>query len=147
MTVIIIFAVVVAVACVVQMVALSALYRVLPENALRMEGIIGRLKQQTNSILDTTYAIYAIVEDAEPKINEITSNVAETKATVQASLAQAVEAWDEITNRARTQAKRLHELIDRILSTARVNDPGHDAHAISDTVNKRERSLRATATR
>ena len=144
MTAIIIFAVVVAVALVVQTVALSALYRLMPENAFRMKGIVGRLEQQTSSILDITYTI---LEDAEPKINEITSNVTETKATVQACLAHAAEAWDEITNRARRRAARLHGFVSGIVSTARVNELGHDAHAIADTVNERESPLRATAAR
>jgi uncharacterized protein YoxC len=144
MTAIIIFAVLVAVALVVQTVVLYALYRAMPENAFRMEGIIGRLEQQTSSILDTTHTI---LEDAEPKINEITSNVVETKATVQASLAHAAEAWDEITNRARTQAARLHEFVSRIASKARVTGLGHDAHVIADTVNEKKSSLWASAAR
>ena len=139
MTAIIIFAVIVAAALVVQTVALSALYRVMPENDFRMKDIIGRLEQQTSSVLDTTHTI---LEDAEPKINEISSNVAETKATVQASFAHAVEAWNEIANRARTQAVRLNEFIGRIGSTASVNDLGHNAQAIAETARPAMRSIR-----
>jgi uncharacterized protein YoxC len=126
MTAIMIFAVVVAVALVVQTVALAALYRVTRESDFRIDGIIGRLEQQTRSVLDTTYTI---LENAEPRINEITSNVAETKATVQASLADAVEAWDEIMNHVRTQAARLHEFVSTIVSKAGVKDVKHDAHS------------------
>jgi hypothetical protein len=111
----------------------------IPDHPFRMDGIIGRLEQHTGSILDTTHTI---LEDAEPKINEISSNVAETKATVQVSFAHAVEAWNEIANRARTQAVRLNEFIGRIGSTASVNDLGHDAQAIAETARPTMRSIR-----
>lgn len=134
MTAIMIFAVVVAVTLVVQTVALAALYRVTRESDFRMDGIIGRLEQQTSCILDATHTI---LENAEPRINEITSNVAETKATVQASLAHAVESWDEIMNGVRTQAARLHEFVSTIVSKASVNDLGRAAQAIAKTARRR----------
>jgi hypothetical protein len=121
-----IFAVGVVVALVARTVALSTLYRVMPDSAFSTEGMIGRVQPYTSSILDTTHAILV---DAEPKINEITSNVAETKATVQASLAHAVAAWTEITNRARTQALRLHEFVCRIASKPSTDDLGKDVQA------------------
>jgi hypothetical protein len=73
-----------------------------------VEGIAGRLEQQAAPVLTTAAAI---LEDARPKLAEITSNLAETSAVVRAHVAQVGEATGEIVERARLQAARLDEFI------------------------------------
>ena len=107
-TIITIFVVVAAVALVVQMGILFALYRALRQTSERVEGIAGRLEQQAAPVLTTAAAI---LEDARPKLAEITSNLAETSAVVRAHVAQVGEATGEIVERARLQAARLDEFI------------------------------------
>ncbi len=103
-TVVAIFVIVAAVAIVVQMGILLALYMAMRQTANRMEGIAGRLEQQTTPLLSTANAI---LEDAKPKIAEITTNLAESTATVRAHVAHVTEASGEIVERARHHAMRM----------------------------------------
>lgn len=107
-TVITIFVVVAAAAIVLQMVILFALYKALRQTSTRMEGIAGRLEQQTLPLLANANAI---LDDAKPKLAEITTNLAEASATVRAHADQIGSATSEIAERARMQAARLDELI------------------------------------
>ena len=107
-TIITIFVVVAAVALVVQMGILFALYKALRHTSERVEGIAGRLELQAAPVLTTAAAI---LEDARPKLAEITSNLAETSAVVRAQVTQVGEATGEIVERARLQAARLDEFI------------------------------------
>lgn len=107
-TIITIFVVVAAVAIVVQMGVLLALYKALRQTSERMEGIAGRLEQQATPVLTTAAAILA---DAKPKLAEITSNLAETSASVRTHVTHVGEATSEIVERARMKAVRLDELV------------------------------------
>jgi len=103
-----VFVVVAAVAIVVQMVILFALYKALRQTSERMEGIAGRLEQQATPVLATAAAI---LDDAKPKIAEITSNLAETSASVRSHVSEVGHATSEIVERARLQAARLDEFV------------------------------------
>jgi hypothetical protein len=107
-TVITIFVVVAAVAIVVQMAILFALYKALRESSSRMEGIAGRLEQQASPVLATATAI---LDDAKPKIAELTSNLAESSALIRAQVAQVGEATGEIVERVRMNAARLDDFV------------------------------------
>ena len=107
-TIITIFVVVAAVALVLQMAILFALYKALRQTSERVESIAGRLEQQAAPVLASAAAI---LEDARPKIAEITANLAETSSSVRAHVAQVGEATGEIVERARLQAARLDEFI------------------------------------
>lgn len=107
-TTVAIFVIVAAVAIVVQMGILIALYIGVRQAASRVEGIAGRLEQQTGPLLTTATAI---LEDAQPKIAEITSNLAESSATVRAHVSQVAEATGEIVERARLHAVRMDEFV------------------------------------
>jgi hypothetical protein len=102
------FVIVAAAAIVGQAVVLFMLYRATKESANRMEGIVGRLEAQSAPILE---AGRAILEDAQPKIATITSNLAESTALVRAHVEDVGEATGEIVARAREQAARLDDLI------------------------------------
>lgn len=103
-----VFVVVAAVAIVVQMGILLALYMALRRTSERMEGIAGRLEQQATPVLATAAAI---LDDAKPKIADITTNLAETSASVRTHAGQIGSAASEIAERARMQAARLDEFV------------------------------------
>lgn len=107
-TIITVFVVVAAVALVVQMGILFALYKALRQTSDRMEGIAGRLEQQATPVLATAAAI---LDDAKPKIAEITTNLAETSASVRSHVSEVGHATSEIMERARLQAARLDEFV------------------------------------
>lgn len=107
-TVALVFIIVAAVAIVLQMVILLAVYKAMRQTASRMEGIAGRMEQQATPLLATANAI---LEDAQPKIAEITGNLAESSATVRAHVSQVAEATGEILERARVQAARMDEFM------------------------------------
>ena len=152
-TTIAIFVVVAAVAIVVQMGILIALYAAMRQTASRVEGIAGRLEQQTGPLLTTANAI---LEDAQPKIAEITSNLAESSATVRAHVSQVAEATGEIVERARLHAIRMDEFVgntmgkietaSEILET-RVLSPVRRVQAIVQAVNAGLGVLRSARSR
>ena len=103
-----VFVVIAAVAIVVQMGVLLALYMALRRTSERMEGIAGRMEQQASPVLATAAAI---LDDAKPKIAEITTNLAETSASMRIHIGQVGHAATEIAERARMQAARLDEFV------------------------------------
>ena len=103
-----VFVIVAAAAIVLQTVVLYALYRATKESANRMEGIVGRLEAQGAPILQTSRAI---LEDAQPKIAAITTDLSESAARVRVHVEDMGQVTGEIIDRARLQAARLDELI------------------------------------
>lgn len=102
------FVIVAAVAIALQTLILYALYKTMNQASTRMENMIGRLEQQSEPVLSTAHSI---LEDAQPKLAEITSNLAESTALVRSHVSQLAEATGEIVDRARVQAARLDELV------------------------------------
>jgi methyl-accepting chemotaxis protein len=115
------FVIVAALAILLQTGILFAFYRVVSQLASKMDGIAGRLEEQSTPILATSRAI---LEDAQPKLSEITNNLAESTALVRSHVSEMAEATSEIVDRARLQAARLDELVtntvDRIEVTTEV---------------------------
>ncbi len=107
-TVITIFVVVAAIAIVLQMAILFALYKAMRQTSERMEGIAGRLEKQASPVLTTAAAI---LEDARPKIAQITTDLAESSAAIRTHVAHVGLAAEEITERVRTHAARLDEMV------------------------------------
>src|SRR5262245_66539607 len=102
------FVIVAAIAIVLQMVILLMMYLAMRQTTQRLEGIAGRLENQTSPVLVTAHAI---LDDAQPKIAEITSNLADSTATLRANVAHMGETTSEILDRARLQAERLDEFV------------------------------------
>ena len=107
-TVITIFVVVAAVAIVVQMAILFALYKGLRQSSDRMEGIATRLEQKATPVLTTAAAI---LDDAKPKVAELTTNLAESAAILRAQVQQVGDATSEIVERVRMNAARVDDFI------------------------------------
>src|ERR1700756_4767161 len=87
---------------------LSALYKAMRQTTGRVEELAGRLEQQVTPVLSTASAI---LDDAKPKLAEITTNLAESSALVRAHVTRIGEATSEIAERARMQAVRLDEFV------------------------------------
>lgn len=107
-TIITVFVVVAAVAIVLQTVILFVLYKAMRQSSEKVEGIATRLEQQASPVLTTAAAI---LDDAKPKLAEITTNLAESSATIRANVAQVGLATSEITERVRMQAARIDDFI------------------------------------
>ena len=107
-TIITIFVVIAAVAIVLQTVILFVLYKALRQSSEKVEGIATRLEQQASPVLTTAAAI---LDDAQPKIAEITTNLAESSASIRANVAQVGMATSEISERLRMQAARMDDFI------------------------------------
>lgn len=134
------FVIVAAVAIVLQMGILFALYFTMRQTAARMEKLAGRLEAQSTPVLATAHAI---LDDAKPKIAEITSNLADSTATLRAQVTSMAEATGEIVDRARMQAARLDELVSNTVSKIEVTtdfvqdsviSPVRRIHAIAQAV-------------
>jgi methyl-accepting chemotaxis protein len=111
-TVLAIFVISASITIIVQSVVLIAFYKAATKSSQQMQQTIGRLEQKADPILTTAQII---LEDAQPKISEITSNLAEATAIVRAQVSQVADSTGEIVERARLQAARLDELIHSTL--------------------------------
>jgi hypothetical protein len=147
------FVIVAALAIVSQTLILFVLYRATKQSAARMESIVGRLEAQSSPILATSRAI---LEDAQPKLAEITSNLAESTALVRSHVADLADTTSEIAARARLQAARLDDLmtstVDRIEITTEavqhsVLGPIRRIHALVQAVSAGVGFLRANRSR
>lgn len=107
-TIITIFVVVAAVAIVLQTAILFVLYKGMRQSSEKVEGIATRLEQQASPVLTTAAAI---LDDAKPKLAEITTNLAESSASIRAHVAEVGQATSEITERVRMQAARVDDFI------------------------------------
>jgi hypothetical protein len=130
-----------AAAILLQAVVLFAFYKAATESSRRMQETLGRMERKTDPILT---AAQAILEDAQPKISEITANLAETSAMIRANVSQMADATGEIVDRARMQAARLDDLINATLAKVEqttdflqhtVVTPVRRIHAVIQAVN------------
>jgi methyl-accepting chemotaxis protein len=147
------FVIVAAAAIVLQTLILYALYKMMSQTTQRMENLAGRLESQTTPVLATAHAI---LDDAKPKIAEITSNLAESTAAVREQVTSMAEVTGEIVDRARMQAARLDELVSNTVSKIEVTTdfvqhsvitPVRRIHAIAQAVSAGLSFLRASRSR
>lgn len=103
-----IFVVVAAIAIVLQTAMLLALFIALRKTTERIEGVAARLETQASPILTMAHAI---LDDAQPKLQEITGNLADSSAMMRTHVAELGEAATEIVGRARLQAERIDEFV------------------------------------
>jgi methyl-accepting chemotaxis protein len=148
-----IFVIVAAVAIVIQMGILIALFVAVKQAATRITALAGRMEEQTTPILATSRSI---LDDAQPKISEITSNLAESSATIRAHVSQIAEASSDIVERAHLHAVRIDEFVgltmDKIENTTevlqhKVLGPVRRVRAIMQAVNAGLGFLRANRSR
>jgi hypothetical protein len=147
------FVIVAAAAIVLQTLILFGLSKAMREFAIRMEGILGRVETQASPVLTTARAI---LDDAQPKIADITSNLAESTAAVRVHVADIGEATGEIVERARLQAARVDEFVSDTMAKIEVTTdlvqhsvitPVRRIHAIVQAVSAGVGFLRANRSR
>jgi methyl-accepting chemotaxis protein len=118
-TVLTIFVGVTAVAFVLQLALLFLLYKAIEQSSTRLENLANRMEERATPVLATARAI---LEEAQPKVGEITSNLAEASATLRAHVADMAEATGEIVERARMRAAHLddaiHSTVNKVTQTA-----------------------------
>jgi methyl-accepting chemotaxis protein len=102
------FVAITAIAFVLQFFVLLGLAKAVRESSERLERLASRMEERTTPVLATAQAI---LEEAQPRVGEITSNLAEASATLRAHVANMAEATGEIVERARMQAAHLDEVI------------------------------------
>lgn len=107
-TLLLIFVGATAVAVTLQMVILYLLYKAVRQSLGKVESMVLQVQERAIPVLDSTAAI---LEDAQPKISEITANLADTSAIVRERAEQISLAAGEVIERARLQAVRLDELV------------------------------------
>lgn len=117
-TLLTIFVAVAAVAMTVQMIILFALYKAVSGTATKVESLVVKVEERAIPVLDATASI---LEDVQPKISAIASDLAETSGVIRERVEHLSDATGEVVERARLQAARLDDLIhdttDRIANT------------------------------
>lgn len=103
-----IFVAIVAVCFVGQLVALLLLLKAIKESSQRLESIADRMEQRAAPVLN---AAHSILSDVQPRISEITSNLAEAAATIRSQVSNVAETAGEVVERVRMQAARLDEMV------------------------------------
>lgn len=136
-----VFVIVTAIAFCAQAIILVFLYKAINQSSARIENIAERMEK---SALPVLTAAGAILDDAQPKMAEITSNLAEASSMIRANVATVAEATGEIVERARMQAARLdeviHSTVDKVEQTTdylqnSVIRPVRRVHAIVQALN------------
>ena len=107
-TVLTIFVAVTAVAFCLQLVILFLLYKSIEKSSERMENTVNRLEQRLAPVLTTANTM---LEEVQPRISEITSNLAQATATIRSHVEVVADATGEIVERARLQAARIDHMI------------------------------------
>jgi len=147
------FVIVAGLAIVWQTAILFGLAKAMREFATRMEGIIGRMETQASPVLATAHAI---LDDAQPKIADITTDLAESAAAVRTHVADIGEATGEIVERARLQAARVDEFVSDTIAKIEVTtdivqhsviSPVRRIHALVQAVSAGVGFLRASRAR
>lgn len=136
-----VFVIVTAIAFCAQAIILVFLYKAINQSSARIENIAERMEK---SALPVLTAAGAILDDTQPKMAEITSNLAEASSMIRANVATVAEATGEIVERARMQAARLdeviHSTVDKVEQTTdylqnSVIRPVRRVHAIVQALN------------
>ena len=147
------FVIVAAAAIVLQTLILFGLSKAMREVAVRIEGFLGRVETQASPVLTTARAI---LEDAQPKLIDITENLAESTAAVRTHVADIGEATGEIVERARQQAARVDEFVSDTIAKIEVTtdvvqhsviNPVRRIHALVQAVSAGVGFLRANRAR
>jgi hypothetical protein len=108
-TLLTIFVAVTSVAVTLQMIILFALYKAVSRSAAKVESLASEIQERAIPVLDTTASI---LEDVQPKISELTANLADTSLIIRDRVAHISEATGEVVERARLQAVRLDDLVN-----------------------------------
>lgn len=107
-----VFIVATAVAVVLQMGILAALFVAVKKTTDQMQKMAGEVHQRTIPMLDTANGILA---DTRPRMDVITANLAETSVMLKKQMERLEVTVDDIVDRTRLQVIRADELVGRTL--------------------------------
>jgi ABC-type transporter Mla subunit MlaD len=107
-----VFIVVAAVAIVIQMAILVALYLSVRRSSTRMEAIADDLHKRTGPLLD---AASAILVDSKPKIATITDNLSSATTSIRSQVERLDATVTDVIDRTRLQVIRADELVSRTM--------------------------------
>jgi hypothetical protein len=111
-TLLTIFIIATCVAVVIQAGILLALFFSVKKTSERMEAIANRVEVSVLPVLESTKVI---LEDATPKLKEITANLAETTTVLKAQVARMDVTFNDAVDRTRLQVIRVDELVSRTI--------------------------------
>lgn len=112
-TLLAVFIIAMAVAVIIQVATLVALYVTLRRSAQRVDTLAQELRTRALPLLDNAGEIIA---DARPKLAVITSDLVETSATLKTQAARLDHTISDIADRTRLQVIRADEMVNRTLS-------------------------------
>ncbi len=122
-TLMIIFIIVTAVAVVIQMGILVALYGTVKKTSARMEAIASQVETRG---LPTLEMAQSMLTEYRPKVDTILTNLSETTTTVKDQVARLDASVTDAMDRTRLQIVRIDELVSRTLD--RVEDATEIVH-------------------
>jgi hypothetical protein len=111
-TLMIVFIIVTAVAVVVQMGVLLALYANVKKSSSRMESLANQLESRAVPTLEMAQNM---LQEYRPKVDTILQNLAETSTTVKQEIARLDASLSDVVDRTRLQVIRVDELFSRTL--------------------------------
>lgn len=111
-TLLTVFIAVTAVAVVIQMGILIGIFLAVKKSTAKMESIASQLESRALPVLDSAKAI---LEDAQPKLQELTANLVETSGTMKTQMQRVDAALADLVDRTRLQTIRVDELVSRTL--------------------------------
>jgi methyl-accepting chemotaxis protein len=109
-TLLTVFIIATCVAVIIQAGILLALFFSVKKTSERMEAIGNRIEVNVLPVLESTKVI---LEDATPKLREITSNLAETTGLLKTQVTRMDATINDVVDRARLQVIRVDELVTR----------------------------------
>jgi hypothetical protein len=111
-TLMIVFIIVTAVAVVVQMGVLLALYANVKRSSSRMESLASQLESRAVPTLEMAQNM---LQEYRPKVDTILQNLAETSTTVKQEIVRLDASLTDVVDRTRLQVIRVDELFSRTL--------------------------------
>jgi methyl-accepting chemotaxis protein len=114
-TLMIVLIAVTALAVVIQMFVLIALYSAVRKSASRMEGLFQFAQRLEARTLPTVEMVQNMLQEYRPKLDTVLNNVAETTTTLKYGVERLDAGAAEISDRVRLQALRIDELVSRAL--------------------------------
>lgn len=106
------FIAITAIAVVIQMGILIGIFLAVKKSTEKMEQIATQVETRALPMLDSAKAI---LEDAQPKLQEITSNLVDTSTTMKSQMSRIDAALGDLVDRTRLQTIRVDEMVSRTL--------------------------------
>jgi methyl-accepting chemotaxis protein len=111
-TILTVFVIATCVAVIIQMGILIGMFMTMKKSSERMEALGKRVEEKAIPVLESTRAI---LEDAGPKLKEITANLADVSGTIKTQVTRMDATFNDTLDRTRLQVIRVDELVSRTI--------------------------------